>query len=79
MLILTRKVNESITIGHNIRVSVIGIRGNHIRLGIDAPKSIPVNRTEVYHNICQENLNASRAPRDLAALTYDFTLKNEKR
>lgn len=65
MLVLTRKADESITIGHNITVTVLEIRGNQVRLGIQAPKHTPVNRTEVYENILQENIKASQAPRDL--------------
>ena len=65
MLILTRKVNESITIGHNINVSVVEIKGSQIKLGIEAPKHIPVNRTEIYETIFQENIRASQTPDDL--------------
>ncbi len=67
MLVLTRKVNESITIGSNITVSILEIRGNQARVGIEAPKHIPVNRTEIYESIIQENIKASKAPRDLGA------------
>ena len=65
MLVLTRKTNESITIGHDIRVMVLDIRGGQVRLGIDAPKETPVNRTEVFESIVRENREASRAPDDL--------------
>ena len=51
MLILTRKLGESITIGDDIRVSVLGIRGRQVRLGIDAPSSIIVHREEIYVKI----------------------------
>ena len=65
MLVLTRKINESITIGNTITVSVLEIRGNQVRLGIEAPKSTPVNRTEIYESITQENIKASKVPQDL--------------
>jgi carbon storage regulator len=65
VLVLTRKVNESITIGSDISVTILEIRGNQVRLGIEAPKSTPVNRTEIYESIVQENIKASKAPRDL--------------
>jgi len=65
VLVLTRKTNESITIGHHIRVTVVEIRGGQVRLGIDAPKETPVNRTEVYESIVRENRKASQAPGDL--------------
>ena len=68
MLILTRKVEESITIGDRITVSVLEVRGNQVKLGITAPKDIPVNRTEIYENILKENIRASKAPRDPESL-----------
>ena len=78
MLVLTRKVKESITIGDNITVSVLEIRGNQGRLGIEAPKSTPVNRTEVYDSITRENIKASRAPRDLGQFPKTLKIKDDK-
>ena len=72
MLILTRKANESITIGHNIIVSVVEIKGSQIKLGVEAPKHIPVNRTEIYEAIFQENIKASRSPSDLGDFLKGF-------
>jgi carbon storage regulator len=51
MLVLTRKKNETIVIGENIVVMVIDIRGDKVRLGIDAPKEVSVHRHEVYEAI----------------------------
>lgn len=62
MLVLTRKHNESITIGDHVRVTVLEIRGTQVRLGIEAPRDTPVNRTEIYEAIVQENIKASKAP-----------------
>lgn len=59
MLILTRKLGESITIGDDIRVSVLGIRGRQVRLGIDAPSNIVVHREEIYVKIQEENRKAA--------------------
>ena len=59
MLILTRKLGESITIGDDIKVSVLGIRGRQVRLGIDAPESVVVHREEIYVKIQAENRKAS--------------------
>lgn len=59
MLILTRKLGESITIGDNIRVSVLGIRGRQVRLGIDAPSDVVVHREEIYVKIQDENRRAA--------------------
>jgi carbon storage regulator len=60
MLILTRKLGESITIGDNIKVTVLGIYGRQVRLGVDAPAHIIVHREEVYLKIQEENRKASR-------------------
>ncbi len=65
MLVLTRKADQSITIGNDITVTVLEIRGNQVRLGIKAPKHTPVNRTEVYESIIDENIKASQTPLDL--------------
>ena len=61
MLILTRKLNETIMIGDKIEISVIEIKGDHIKLGINAPQNIKVYRQEVYKAIQQENIEASQA------------------
>ena len=55
MLILTRKRNERIMIGDSIEVIVVDIRGEQVQLGINAPKSVPVHRREVYEAIVREN------------------------
>ncbi len=59
MLILTRKLGESITIGDSIKVSVLGIRGRQVRLGIDAPSDVVVHREEIYVKIQEENRKAA--------------------
>lgn len=69
MLILTRKLGESITIGDDIKVSVLGIRGRQVRLGIEAPSKVVVHREEIYVKIQQENRNAQGGPKnDLSGL-----------
>lgn len=55
MLILTRRPNESIIIDGHIKIKVLGIKGNQIRIGIDCDKSIPVHREEIYLEIQREN------------------------
>lgn len=55
MLVLSRKRNESIVIGDNVVVTLIDIRGDKIRLGIEAPQDIPVHRKEVYEAIKRVN------------------------
>lgn len=64
MLILTRKLGESITIGDDIRVTVLGIRGRQVRLGIEAPAKVVVHREEIYVKIQAENRKASRGTAD---------------
>ncbi|MTI46802.1 carbon storage regulator CsrA [Sporosalibacterium faouarense] len=60
MLILTRKKEESIVIGENIEIVVVGIEDNKVKLGIKAPKDIDIYRSEIYKEIQEENLKASR-------------------
>ncbi|RMD68002.1 MAG: carbon storage regulator [Gammaproteobacteria bacterium] len=54
MLILTRRVGESLMIGDEVSVTVLGVKGNQVRLGVDAPRSISVHREEIYRRICIE-------------------------
>ena len=54
MLVLSRKANQEICIGDNIRVMVIEIRGDKVRLGVAAPRDVPVHRHEIYDNIKRE-------------------------
>ena len=61
MLVLTRKSNQSIMIGDDIEVSVLSIMGEKVRIGIQAPRSIPVFRKEVYLEIQQEKAAGGRA------------------
>lgn len=60
MLVLSRHRDESIIIGDNIVVTIVDIRGDKVRLGINAPSEIPVHRQEVYEAIQRENLRASK-------------------
>ena len=66
MLVLTRQTNESIMIGDLIELMVVEIRGDKVRIGINAPVDIPVYRKEIYNAIQQENIEAAKMPaRDL--------------
>ena len=59
MLVLTRKLGESIRIGDSIIVKIVDIDSRHVKIGIEAPKSISVNREEIYERIQKENQSAS--------------------
>lgn len=54
MLILTRRISESVIIGDDVKITVLGVKGSQVRLGIDAPKSVSVHREEIYERIQQE-------------------------
>jgi carbon storage regulator len=64
MLVLTRKSNQSIMIGDDIEVSVLAIMGEKVRIGIQAPREVPVFRKEVYLEIQQEQVGAGKAARE---------------
>jgi len=59
MLVLTRKLGERITIGDDISITLIEIKGGHVKLGIEAPRSIDIHRQEIYERIREENLGSS--------------------
>ncbi len=60
MLILTRRANESLMIGDDIKITVLGIKGNQVRIGIDAPKDVPVHREEIYQRIKDEEMRVAQ-------------------
>lgn len=64
MLILTRRVGEKVTIGDNITVTVLAVRGSQVRLGITAPKEVAVHREEIYERIQREIQGVERGERN---------------
>ncbi len=64
MLVLTRKSNQSIMIGDDIEITVLAVMGEKVRIGIQAPRSVPVFRTEVYLEIQQEGTTPEAGARD---------------
>ncbi len=61
MLVLTRKRNQSIIIGDNVEITIVDIHGEQVKIGITAPRNIPVHRKEVYEEIQRENVLAAKA------------------
>jgi carbon storage regulator len=67
MLILTRRVGETVMIGNDVTVTILGVKGNQVRVGINAPKNVAVHREEIYERIKREqqgDSNSHGGPRD---------------
>ncbi|MBC7105381.1 MAG: carbon storage regulator CsrA [Firmicutes bacterium] len=64
MLVLTRRKNESILVGDNIRITVLDVRDDAVRIGIEAPREVTILRAELYQAVREENVAASRPDRD---------------
>jgi carbon storage regulator len=61
MLILTRRVGETVVIGNDVDVTVLGIKGNQVRLGVKAPREVSVHREEIFQRIAREQQNGNGA------------------
>ncbi|MBG9586614.1 carbon storage regulator CsrA [Cytobacillus firmus] len=60
MLVLTRRIKESIMVGDDIEISILSIEGDQVKLGISAPKNVDIHRKEIYLSIQQENSSATQ-------------------
>jgi carbon storage regulator len=64
MLILTRRVGETLMVGNDVKVVVLGVKGNQVRIGVDAPKDVEVHREEIYERIKREKSSTAVAGND---------------
>ena len=72
MLALARKVNQSIIIGNDIEITLLEIKGDQVKIGINAPKSVPIYRKEIYEQIQEENKKAAQTEIDVETLKNLF-------
>src|SRR5947199_3979247 len=73
VLVLTRRANQSIMIGHEIVVTVLEVRGDQVRLGIKAPRSIDVHREEIFAQLQQANRDAVKPPKEAMESLSEFS------
>ncbi len=66
MLILTRRVGETLMIGDDVTVTVLGVKGNQVRIGVNAPKEVSVHREEIYERIKKEKAELAEADNPVA-------------
>jgi carbon storage regulator len=71
MLILTRRVGETVMIGNDVTVTVLGVKGNQVRIGVNAPKDVAVHREEIYERIKREEEGGESKPRPAAKISDD--------
>ncbi len=77
MLVLSRKKDQSIVIGDDIEITIIDIQGDQVRIGINAPKNVPIHRKEVYLEIQEENKRAAGSRTLTSAAIREFFRKNK--
>jgi len=80
MLVLSRRLDESITIGQEITVKVLEVQGDTVRIGIEAPRSVPIIRTELYEEVKEENRAVMHLkPESLNGLALELRKKSEEK
>ena len=70
MLILTRRVGETVVIGEDVTVTVLGVKGNQVRVGVNAPKEIAVHREEIFERIKREQADGEAIPPRAGGVDY---------
>lgn len=79
MLVLSRRRDESIMIGDEVEVTVVEVRGDVVKLGVKAPRSVPVHRKEIYETIQRENLAATKASKtDISKILKAVRARKDK-
>ena len=76
MLILTRRVGETLMVGDDVTVTVLGVKGNQVRIGVNAPKDVAVHREEIYDRIKKEGAEGSESGGDADDNTDDDSVGN---
>lgn len=74
MLVLTRKIGETIQIGDNIKIKILSTQGDQVKIGIEAPKNVEIYRSEIYEQIQAENKQAG----NLSTSLFDLVKKSQK-
>lgn len=79
MLILTRKLGESITIGDEVKITIVDCQGKQVKLGIVAPKNVKVHREEIFEKIQEENMKAAKVSKNAIIEAAQSLKKKEKK
>ena len=77
MLILTRRISEKLIIGENVTVTILSVKGNHVRIGIDAPRDVKINREEIFKRVQKEQKELNREPQSKTASTLSLVKTNQ--
>ena len=78
MLALSRKAGESIIVNNDVEITILEVKGDQVKVGIKAPKSVPIYRKEIFVQIQEENMNAFAGTEALKNLVKKVAIKNSK-